>query len=169
MIGYRSFRFHFAKNKQLSYTIHHRSLQVLPTWFLNDGVAGGGNLLSLGFIGVLVIAEVAAKHTTIRFKIQPSLISCYSSILNIRSASPPHLSITARHSFLQVNLLPRRRRKPPGAGPNWGGAWCQSITSSRARGAARMARVAPDVKNTRQTFICISMSQFSEYLKSNNE
>lgn len=52
--------------------------------------------------------------------------------------------MTARHSFLQVNLLPRRSRKPVGAGPNVGGACCQSIMSSRANGAARMASVAPE-------------------------
>lgn len=58
----------------------------------------------------------------------------------------PHLSMTARHSFLQVNLLPRRKRKPVGAAPNVGGACCQSIISSRANGAARIARVAPEEK-----------------------
>lgn len=63
---------------------------------------------------------------------------------------PPHLSITARHSFLQVNLLPRRKRKPVGAEPNVGGACCQSIMSSRANGAARIARVAPEVANGRR-------------------
>lgn len=35
------------------------SALLLPTWFLNDSVAGSGNLLSLCFIRVLVITEVA--------------------------------------------------------------------------------------------------------------
>lgn len=70
----------------------------------------------------------------------------------------PYLSITARHSFLQVNLLPRRRRKPVGAGPNWAGACCQSIISSRPSGADRMASVAPNVT---QSSWCQSLSHVS--------
>lgn len=32
---------------------------ALPTWFLNDSIAGSGNLFSLCFIRVLIITEVA--------------------------------------------------------------------------------------------------------------
>lgn len=134
------------------------SFLFLPTWFLNDSVAGSGDLLSLGLIRVLVITEVAvcAHYTLLRFQPIHTNFFAVTSSSFLRQLPlpppppPPHLSMTARHSFLQVNLLPRRRRKPPGAEPNVGGAWCQSIMSSRASGAARMARVAPEVANTRR-------------------
>lgn len=73
----------------------------------------------------------------------------------------PYLSMTARHSFLQVNLLPRLRRKPPGAGANGGGVWCHSITSSRARGAARMASVAPVAITNGKPFGPLFMTKIS--------
>lgn len=53
-----------------------------------------------------------------------------------------HLSITARHSFLQVKRLPRRSRKVPGAVVMGGGVCLHSI-SSIGNGAGRMFRVAP--------------------------
>lgn len=53
-----------------------------------------------------------------------------------------HLSMTARHSFLQVKRLPRRRRKLPGL-QLMGGAFCHSTMSSSAMGAGLIARVAP--------------------------
>lgn len=56
--------------------------------------------------------------------------------------STAHLSITARHSFLQVKRLPRRSRKVPGAVVMGGGVCLHSI-SSRGNGAGRMFRVAP--------------------------
>ncbi len=55
---------------------------------------------------------------------------------------PAHLSITARHSFLQVKRLPRRSRKVPGAVVMGGGVCLHSI-SSIGNGAGRMFRVAP--------------------------
>lgn len=136
---------------------HHfsqgHSFKLLPTWFLNDSVAGGGNLLSLGLIRVLVITEVAEQTHAKPIKHYPllhfQLIYSSSFYICLPLSPPPptpYLSITARHSFLQVNLLPRRRRNPVGPEPNGSGAWCQSIMSSRASGAARMARVAPEGK-----------------------
>lgn len=53
-----------------------------------------------------------------------------------------HLSITAKHSFLQVKRLPRRSRKVPGAVVMGGGVCLHSI-SSIGNGAGRMFRVAP--------------------------
>lgn len=61
---------------------------------------------------------------------------------SLHTSSGPHLSITARHSFLQVKRLPRRRRKVPGAVVRGGGVCLHSI-SSRGNGAGRMFRVAP--------------------------
>lgn len=58
---------------------------------------------------------------------------------------PPHLSMTARHSFLQVKRLPRRRRKVPGA-VVMGGGVCRHSISSIAKGAGRMFKVAPKIK-----------------------
>lgn len=63
----------------------------------------------------------------------------------------PHLSMTARHSFLQVKRLPRRRRKVPGAVVMGGGVCLHSI-SSIASGAGRMFRVAPKNKVRPRTF-----------------
>lgn len=62
--------------------------------------------------------------------------------LKVHISSGPHLSITARHSFLQVKRLPRRNRKVPGAVVRGGGVCLHSI-SSRGNGAGRMFRVAP--------------------------
>ncbi|TNN58781.1 hypothetical protein EYF80_031026 [Liparis tanakae] len=71
---------------------------------------------------------------------------CFFKNTDLIIAYRPQASHEARKdACLRVNLLPRRRRKPPGAEPNGGGACCQSITSSRATGATRMARVAPKV------------------------
>lgn len=61
---------------------------------------------------------------------------------SLHTSSGPHLSITARHSFLQVKRLPRRKRKVPGAVVRGGGVCLHSI-SSRGNGAGRMFRVAP--------------------------
>lgn len=66
---------------------------------------------------------------------------CYH-LSSLHTSSGPHLSITARHSFLQVKRLPRRRRKVPGAVVRGGGVCLHSI-SSRGNGAGRMFRVAP--------------------------
>lgn len=64
-------------------------------------------------------------------------------MMMMRAAAPlPHLSITARHSFLHVKRLPRRSRKVPGAVAMGGGVCLHSI-SSMGRGAGRMLRVAP--------------------------
>lgn len=63
-----------------------------------------------------------------------------------------HLSITARHSFLQVKRLPRRRRKVPGAVARGGGVCLHSI-SSRGNGAGRMLRVAPGAGSSSITLV----------------
>lgn len=65
---------------------------------------------------------------------------------SVRAQSHSHLSITARHSFLQVKRLPLRKRKLPVAELIGGGVWRHSI-SSRVMGAGRMFRVAPGKGN----------------------
>lgn len=62
-------------------------------------------------------------------------------IHRLRPPSPSHLSITARHSFLQVKRLPLRSRKVAGAAVR--GGVCLHSISSRGMGAGRMLRVAP--------------------------
>lgn len=62
-----------------------------------------------------------------------------------RPPSPAYLSITAKHSFLQVKRLPRRSRKVPGVVVMGGGVCLHSI-SSIGNGAGRIFRVAPCVR-----------------------
>ena len=66
-----------------------------------------------------------------------------------------HLSITARHSFLQVKRLPRRSRKVPGAVVMGGGVCLHSI-SSRGNGAGRMFRVAPGAE-VAESLVCYTL------------
>lgn len=61
----------------------------------------------------------------------------------MKRRTPPHLSITARHSFLQVKRLPRRSRKVPGAVVMGGGVCLHSI-SSMGNGAGLIFKVAPE-------------------------
>lgn len=43
----------------------HTHLIFLGTWFLNDSIAGIGNLLSLGLVRVLVVVEVAINSNRV--------------------------------------------------------------------------------------------------------
>lgn len=115
---------------------------VFLTWFLNNSIAGISYLLPFGLIWVLVVIEIAINSRKINKKLIKVyrvtvvfFFLCHASLLS-------HLSITARHSFLQVKRLPRRRRKVPGVVARGGGVCLHSI-SSRGRGAGRMFRVAP--------------------------
>lgn len=66
--------------------------------------------------------------------------------------------MTARHSFLQVKRLPRRRRKLPGLQLMGGVLWCHSTMSSSAMGAGLIARVAPGMTKTTIYQLCFSKS-----------
>jgi hypothetical protein len=55
-----------------------------------------------------------------------------------------YLSMTARHSFLQVNRLPRRSRKVPDVAETGGGV-CLHSGSSSGMGAGLILNVAPEI------------------------
>ena len=55
-----------------------------------------------------------------------------------------YLSMTARHSFLQVNRLPRRSRKVPDVAETGGGV-CLHSGSSIGIGAGLILSVAPEI------------------------
>lgn len=62
------------------------------TWFLNDSVAGSGDFLPLGFIGILIITEVAV-YTRQTASTSVSVSFTVMSILTL-SGSPLHDSQT---------------------------------------------------------------------------
>lgn len=85
----------------------------------------------------------AAMFPQLHVEIRDKLWNKLPFMINKFLLPPPaHLSITARHSFLQVKRLPRRSRKVPGAVVMGGGVCLHSI-SSIGNGAGRMFRVAP--------------------------
>ena len=89
-------------------------------------------------------------HVEIRDKLRNKLPFMIFDLLRFPPPSPAHLSITARHSFLQVKRLPRRSRKVPGVVVRGGGVCLHSI-SSIGNGAGLMLRVAPEDEGSRVT------------------
>lgn len=68
-----------------------------------------------------------------------------------------YLSMTARHSFLQVNRLPRRNRKVPDVAETGGGV-CLHSGSSIGMGAGLILSVAPGKKQD-------SLANISQFIK----
>lgn len=136
----------------------NKSVASAFTWFLNHSIAGVCYFLSFGLIWVLVVVEVAINSTQVAAQCQqfcdaaPILrLICLNPCGNKgryetgSSSLSAYLSITAKHSFLQVKRLPRRSRKVPGVVVMGGGVCLHSI-SSIGNGAGRIFRVAPCVR-----------------------
>lgn len=68
-----------------------------------------------------------------------------------------YLSMTARHSFLQVNRLPRRSRKVPDVAETGGGV-CLHSGSSIGMGAGLILSVAPEMNK----MFCANILQFTK-------